>query len=80
MESTLIELATKYQWFLTLCIVIGVARMIFKPIMALIDAVVAYTPSTKDDEFMAGLKENRIYKGIIWVVDYLLSIKLPGQK
>ena len=80
MESLLIELATKYQWFMVICIVIGVFRMVFKPIMSIIDAVIAYTPTTTDDVAWAGIKENRIYKGFIWAVDYLLSIKLPGQK
>lgn len=80
MEQFLIELATKYQWFMIVCLVIGIFRMVFKPIMAIIESIVIYTPSQKDDAALASFKDSNVYKAIIWVVDYLLSIKLPGQK
>lgn len=80
MEQFLIELATKYQWFMIVCLVIGIFRMVFKPIMAIIESIVIYTPNPKDDIALAGFKNSKVYKAIIWIVDYLLSVKLPGQK
>ena len=80
MEQFLIELATKYQVVMTICIVVGIFRLVFKPLMAIIKAVVVYTPTSSDDIVMAKIEEHKAYKAVLWVIDYLLSIKLPGQK
>lgn len=80
MEAFLIELATKYQVIMTICIVVGIFRLVFKPLVAIIKAVVVYTPSPKDDVIVAQVEASKVYKTVLWVIDYLLSIKLPGQK
>ncbi len=80
MEALLAGLVAKYTWMVVVVLIIGIFRMVFKPLMAVIKAVVAATPSTKDDEVVAKVESSSVYKGLCWVVDYLLSIKLPGWK
>ena len=60
--------------------VIGFFRVIFKPLMTLIEKVVEATPTKSDDERLAKIKESKVYKGVAWVVDYLLPVKLPVKK
>ncbi len=80
MEQFLVELATKYQVVMTICIIVGIFRLVFKPLVSIIKAVVAYTPTPKDDVVVAQVEQSKAYKAVLWVIDYLLSIKLPGQK
>lgn len=80
MEAILISLAAKYTWIVTICLVLGIFRLVFKPLVSIIKAVVAATPSQTDDAVVAKVEASGIYKGVCWVVDYLLSIKLPGWK
>lgn len=79
MEAFIASLAAKYPWALIVVSVIGTFRVLFKPTMTYIETVVASTETKVDDNFLASLKESKIYKGISWVVDYLLSIKLPQK-
>lgn len=57
--------------------VIGMFRTIFKPLMALIDAVVAVTPSKSDDALVEKVKANKWYLLFVWLIDYLTSVKIP---
>lgn len=80
MEYMLSTLAADHPWLFTIFTIIGVLRVIFKPLMSLLKQVVDTTPTTKDDEFYNQLIDSQAYKAIAWGVDYLASIKLPGQK
>ncbi len=62
---------------MTFVMVLGVFRSIFKPTMLLLEAYVLATPSKNDDEKLAGFKSSKAYATIVWIVDYLASIKLP---
>ena len=57
-------------------LVLQVSRFVFKPIMSVLDAYVAATPSLVDDEALNSFKSGKIYKAISFLMDYLLSIKL----
>ena len=59
---------------------IGVARLIFKPLVSFIDKFVEATPSPKDNVFWEGVKGSPYYKAVAWVVDLIFSIKLPAPK
>jgi len=50
---------------------------LFKPACALIMAIVGVTKTDKDDKFVVAVAGNKYYKAFAWLVDYLLSIKLP---
>jgi hypothetical protein len=72
----IIEKLSDMHWFIQVVFYIGMARLFIKPIMTIVDSYVLYTPSTKDDEFWAKFKENKIVKAIIFCVDWLASIKI----
>lgn len=61
-------------------IIIGSVRIFVKPLMALFQAYVDFTPNTKDDVLPQKLKENKIYKAIAFGLDWFASIKLPKAK
>ena len=63
--------------FVAILLFIGTFRTIFKPLCALVLSVVAATPTKKDDELVDKIATNKWYKVLVWLVDYLLSIKLP---
>lgn len=58
-------------------VAMGLLRVIFKPAMSLLEAYVLESKSTTDDEWLAKIKANQIYKSVVWLVDYLMSVKLP---
>lgn len=70
-------LAVEHPIIVSVLLVMSIARAIFKPLMALIQAYVDVTPSTKDNASLAKFKEGTIYKTIVFIVDYIFSIKLP---
>lgn len=80
MEEVIVQLITKYPVVAAIFVAIGVFRTIFKPIMTVVDLFVASTPSKKDDAVVAGFKSGKIYKALVWFVDYTTSIKLPVAK
>jgi len=60
--------------------IIGMMRVVFKPLMSLVQAIVSITPSLSDDSFLAKMMENKIYKIIAYFLDWAASIKLPQKK
>lgn len=77
MEGVVLELAKVAPWLPKALMYVGLARMIMKPIMTAVQEVVKVTPSQKDDVFLEKVLESKIYKGFSWVLDYVLSVKLP---
>lgn len=67
----------KYPTLMSVLIIVGGLRLIFKPLMGLIQTYVDYTPSQSDNELLKKIMESFIYKKLVWVIDYLGSIKLP---
>lgn len=64
----------------SLLVAIGVLRAIFKPLMTLLEKYVEATPSKKDDKWLLKVKESKYYAGIVWLIDYFASIKMPKKK
>lgn len=77
MTEFLLMLAAKYPIILTIVSVIGVLRVIFKPLMMIIETIVAATPSKKDDEKFNKFKSSSTYAFIVKFLDFFASIKLP---
>lgn len=76
----IIELLKQYPWFAAFLSVVGILRLVFKPLCALISAIVEATPTQVDNEFWEDLQESKLWKFLIWLLDYLASIKLPKGK
>lgn len=76
--SPVIEAAAgKYGIVVQLLSVIGVLRIVNKPLFALLQDVANATKTSKDNEILKKIIESKIYKGFSWLADYLGSIKLP---
>jgi len=84
MEQALVEilsyLANQFPIVMTILSVVGLLRFVFKPVMAIVENVVAETPSKKDDEALAKFKTSKVYSVLVWIVDLLSSVKLKLKK
>lgn len=71
--------AGKYGVIVQIISVIGVMRVVFKPLMTFIQSIVSLTPSVKDDAFMAKVMDHTAYKIVAYFLDWTASIKLPQK-
>jgi hypothetical protein len=69
-------LSAKYPVLVSVFLVMGVLRSIFKPLMTFLHAYVLATPSEKDNKKLAKLESSKVYKAIVFLVDYFSSVKL----
>lgn len=72
----LLSLVQNYPWFSVVILVLGTARAVFKPAIALLDAYVLSTPATADDDWEREFKSGKVF----WFLDYILSIKIPEKQ
>jgi hypothetical protein len=82
MELTelLIGLVGKWPVASSVLMVVGVLRVINKPLFAFARTFVASTPSLKDDAVLAQIEGSKVYKSISFILDWFGSIKLPEKK
>jgi hypothetical protein len=73
--SLFVSLAQKYPVLASVIAVMGTARLVMKPIVSCIKALVELTPSKSDDEKVAQVEASKPYKAVIFVLDYFLSVK-----
>ena len=76
------SLVTKWPWITTMLMVIGVLRVIFKPLFTFLHEVVNATPSDWDNNFLASVENSTVLKYITVALDWIASIKLvnPNAK
>lgn len=61
--------------------VVGSLRLVNKPLFAALKAIVEFTYWTeKDNILLAKIESSKVYKGFVFVLDWLTSIKLPKDK
>jgi hypothetical protein len=56
--------------------IVGSLRLLIKPLMGVLEAFVTITPSKTDDLLPEKIKENKIYKSVVYLLDWLASLKL----
>lgn len=60
--------------------IIGSLRLINKPLFSFLRAIVAFTYWTEEDNvLLAKIENNKIYKGFVYILDWVASAKL-GKK
>ncbi len=74
----LASLVANYPFVMSVVAIVGALRLVIKPIMALLHAVAAQTPTKADDEALAKLTQSKLYAGFLFVLDWLASIKKPA--
>jgi len=71
----ILDFAMGYPQVSAILLIIGGARAVFKPIVALAQAYVSATPSLEDDKILDSVQKNPIFKAVEFVLDYLFSLK-----
>jgi hypothetical protein len=59
--------------------VIGVLRLVFKPVMSVVQAVISLTPTLSDDQLLSKILGSKVYKIASYLLDWTASIKLPQK-
>jgi len=79
MEQVLIW-AGQYPVVATVLLSVGILRIVMKPLMDLARTFVLATPGTGDDDFLAKVEASKIWQTVLYVLDWLGSIKTPTRK
>lgn len=72
--------AGKWPWLAGVIFTVGSLRLIFKPAMSIVRVITELTPSKHDDDLADRIEANKIVKTILYVLDWLTSIKLNKKK
>jgi hypothetical protein len=59
--------------------VIGMLRIAVKPVMTVLINLANETETKKDDKIVHDIEQSKIYKALIFILDYMASIKIPPR-
>lgn len=68
--------AGKFGVIVQIVSVIGTVRIIVKPIMVAVEQIILDTESKKDDLKLEEVKKNKIFKTVIFLLDWFASVKI----
>jgi len=71
----IIELVSKYPVLGSIVAVVGLIRIIVKPVMVALKSIVESTESPKDNELLVKVETSKVYKAVMFLLDYLGSVK-----
>lgn len=57
--------------------IMTICRAVFKPGCALIQTYVDSTPWESDNQKWTAVQQNKIFKAVAFIMDFLFSLKLP---
>jgi hypothetical protein len=77
--EVIVQMTASYPVLMTVLSVIGILRVINKPLFALLHAYVNVTETTKDNELLAKIEASSIYMGVAFILDWFGSVKLPAK-
>lgn len=77
MEQIIIDMVSKYPIGMSILLGMGVFRVVFKPMFAFFRVFVEATPGQGDNQLLDSFERGPIYKGMAFLADFLLSVKLP---
>lgn len=80
MEAILLQLIEKYPVVAMIFMVVGILRAVFKPFMTLLFSYVDATVGDADNKMLDKFVKSKVYSGLVWLLDYTASIKLPKNK
>ena len=76
MEALIILYVSKYPAIIAIASVMGFARMILKPLMVFLHEYVNITKSDRDNELLRKIESHKVYKLLLFALDYVFSLKL----
>lgn len=71
------KLAAQYPVIVTMLLVVGVLRLLLKPVIAALHWYAEQTATTKDDEWVQRVESSKITTSALFALDWLASIKIP---
>jgi len=63
-------------WMVQVLSIVGLLRLVVKPIMEVVQAYVKWTDTPKDDSLVNHIIKSPIYTKFLFVLDWLTSIKI----
>ena len=72
-----VSVATKFPWLATVLLVIGGLRVVFKPVMTLIDGYIKANCSPDEYAKLQSFEAGPVYKWLNFGLDFVGSVKLP---
>ena len=72
-------LISKAPWLASVIMVMGTARLIFKPLFTFLRTVADATPTPKDNELLDKAEKSKLYSAVSFILDWVGSIKLPQK-
>lgn len=66
--------------FASVLAALGALRLLIKPTMTLMQVFVKMTPYDADDKWLASVETSKAYKVLVYLMDWLLSVKMPEKK
>lgn len=79
-EALVLQLAVSHPYALAVLTAIGFLRLINKPLMTAIKSYVLFTPSKTDDLLLEKIEKSKTYVAIVFIIDWLGSIKVGKTK
>lgn len=76
MYEFLMQMGEKYPVIFAIVSYMGMARLIMKPLMSFLHEYVLITPSEKDNILLKKVEESKVFKAIVWFLDYFASLKI----
>ena len=73
------SMAEKHEIVFSIIMVMGMARLVLKPLMVFLHEIVLISPTDKDNKALSKLEDSKIYKGLLFVLDYLFSLKVKKK-
>lgn len=80
MDYLVLYLVTRYPELILVFAVIGVLRVINKPVFSFLRTFVISTRTKRDDLVLDSIERSRVYRALSFVLDWLGSIKLPERR
>lgn len=79
LESIIIDLALNYPWVTLVLSVVGLLRLINKPLFAALHAYVMTTPSKNDEILLEKVEKSQAYRWLTFALDWVGSVKVPRK-
>ena len=80
MNEIIVKILTDYPKIVAALAMVGTARLLIKPVMSAIKEIAAQTKTEKDNLLIEKVESSKIYKALVFVIDWITSIKLPVKK
>ena len=78
-SSFITSTAATHPWLVTIASIMGLLRMLFKPIVSAFESYVKSTPSVEDDALVQRVEASGPFKAFAWCLDWFGSIKVGPQ-